>query len=106
LAEFEKTGYIRWVSDLAKIPQEHGVNNVYGEVGTAFATTCVTSPRFCAAMMGTLIKGSGTTTWCGEPTRCCTDRRNGRSKRFGGSRSRTICKRSSGLPRSERRTAC
>jgi predicted TIM-barrel fold metal-dependent hydrolase len=59
LAEFEKTGYIRWVSDLAKIPQEHGVNNVYGEVGTAFATTCVTSPRFCAAMMGTLIKGLG-----------------------------------------------
>jgi predicted TIM-barrel fold metal-dependent hydrolase len=59
LAEFEKTGYIRWVSDLAKIPQEHGVNNVYGEIGTAFATTCVTSPRFCAAMMGTLIKGLG-----------------------------------------------
>ena len=47
------------MSDLAKIPQEHGVNNVYGEVGTAFATTCVTSPRFCAAMMGTLIKGLG-----------------------------------------------
>jgi predicted TIM-barrel fold metal-dependent hydrolase len=59
LVEFEKTGYIRWVSDLAKIPQEHGVNNVYGEIGTAFATTCVTSPRFCAAMMGTLIKGLG-----------------------------------------------
>ena len=59
LAEFEKTGYIRWVSDLAKIPQEHGVNNVYGEIGTAFATTCVTSPRFCAAVMGTLIKGLG-----------------------------------------------
>jgi uncharacterized protein len=59
LAEFEKTGYIRWVSDLAKIPQEHGVKNVYGEIGTAFATTAVTSPRFCAAMLGTLIKGLG-----------------------------------------------
>jgi hypothetical protein len=59
LAEFEKTGYIRWVSDLAKIPQEHGVNNVYGEIGTTFATTCVTSPRFCAAILGTLIKGLG-----------------------------------------------
>jgi uncharacterized protein len=75
LAEFEKTGYIRWVSDLAKIPQEHGVNNVYGEIGTAFATTCVTSPRFCAAMMGTLVKGLGTdhvvwgtdSMWYGSP---------------------------------------
>jgi uncharacterized protein len=59
LAEFEKTGYVRWCSDLAKIPQEHGVNNVYGEIGTAFATTAVTSPAFCAAMLGTLIKGLG-----------------------------------------------
>jgi len=59
LAEFEKTGYIRWVSDLAKIPEQHGVKNVYGEIGTAFATTAVTSPRFCAAMLGTLIKGLG-----------------------------------------------
>ena len=41
LAEFEKTGYIRWVSDLAKIPQEHGVNNVYGEIGTAFIVTFI-----------------------------------------------------------------
>jgi predicted TIM-barrel fold metal-dependent hydrolase len=59
LAEFEKTGYVRWVSDLAEIPQEHGVKNVYGEIGTAFATTAVTSPRFCSAMLGTLIKGLG-----------------------------------------------
>jgi len=59
LAEFEKTGYIRWVSDLAAIPQKYGVSNVYGELGTSFATTVVTSPRFCAAMMGTLIKGLG-----------------------------------------------
>jgi predicted TIM-barrel fold metal-dependent hydrolase len=59
LAEFEKTGYIRWVSDLAKIRDEYGVNNVYGELGTTFATTAVTSPRFCAAVLGTLIKGLG-----------------------------------------------
>jgi predicted TIM-barrel fold metal-dependent hydrolase len=60
LAEFEKTGYIRWVSDLAAIPEKYGVSNVYGEIGTSFATTVVTSPRFCAAMMGTLCKGLGT----------------------------------------------
>jgi uncharacterized protein len=75
LAEFEKTGYIRWVSDLAAIPDKYGVSNVYGEIGTAFATTVVTSPRFCAAMMGTLIKGLGTdhvvwgtdSMWYGSP---------------------------------------
>ena len=44
---------------MAKIPEQHGVKNVYGEIGTAFATTAVTSPRFCAAMLGTLIKGLG-----------------------------------------------
>ena len=44
---------------MAKIPQEHGVNNVYGEIGTAFATRCVTSPRMAAALLGTLIKGMG-----------------------------------------------
>jgi predicted TIM-barrel fold metal-dependent hydrolase len=59
LAEFEKTGYIRWVSDLAAIPQKHGVSNVYADTGTSFAISAVSSPRFCAAMMGTLIKGLG-----------------------------------------------
>jgi predicted TIM-barrel fold metal-dependent hydrolase len=59
LAEFEKTGYVRWVSDLAAIPAKYGVSNVYGELGTSFATTVVTNPRFCAAMMGTMIKGLG-----------------------------------------------
>ena len=59
LAEFEKTGYIRWASDLADIPQKYGVSNVYGEVGTAFANSAVANPRFAAALMGTLIKGLG-----------------------------------------------
>ncbi|MBX5453929.1 MAG: amidohydrolase [Acidobacteriia bacterium] len=59
LAEFEKTGYIRWVSDLAAIPEKYGVHNVYADVGTSFANSAVTNPRFCAAMMATLIKGLG-----------------------------------------------
>src|SRR5207237_4606604 len=59
LAEFEKTGYIRWASGLADIPQRYGVSNVYGEVGTAFANSAVANPRFAAALMGTLIKGMG-----------------------------------------------
>src|SRR5229473_1685043 len=59
LAEFEKSGYIRWVSDLASIPEKAGVSNVYADVGTSFAISAVSNPRFCAAMMGTLIKGLG-----------------------------------------------
>jgi predicted TIM-barrel fold metal-dependent hydrolase len=59
LAEFERTGYIRWTSDLAAIPQKFGVNNVFAEIGSSFATSAVTNPRFCAAFMGTIIKGMG-----------------------------------------------
>jgi len=59
LVEFERTGYVRWTSDLAAIPQKFGVNNVYAELGTCLAVSVVTNPRFCAAFMGTLIKGLG-----------------------------------------------
>src|SRR6266853_2020482 len=75
LAEFEKTGYIRWVSDLASIPQKYGVSNVYAEIGSAFANSAVANPRCAAAMMGTLIKGMGSdhvvwgtdSVWYGSP---------------------------------------
>ena len=75
LAEFERTGYIRWTSDLAAIPDKFGVNNVFADIGSSFATSAITNPRFCAAFMGTLIKGLGTTTcsgatdsvWYGSP---------------------------------------
>jgi uncharacterized protein len=59
LARFEKTGYIEWVSDLAAIPAKHGVSNVYADIGTSFAMSATANPRFCAAFMGTLIKGLG-----------------------------------------------
>jgi predicted TIM-barrel fold metal-dependent hydrolase len=59
LAEFERTGYVRWTSDLAAIPDKFGVSNVYADTGSCFATTAITNPRFCAAFMGTLIKGLG-----------------------------------------------
>lgn len=58
-AEFEKTGYIRWASDLAAIPEKYGVKNVYAEIGTAFANTAVTNPRLAAGLLGTLIEGMG-----------------------------------------------
>jgi predicted TIM-barrel fold metal-dependent hydrolase len=74
-AEFEQTGRIRWASDLAEIPQKFGVTNVYAELGTAFANSAVSHPKFCAALVGTLIKGLGAdhvlwgtdTLWYGSP---------------------------------------
>lgn len=59
LEEFDATGELQWASDLARIPEEHGVNNIYGELGTTFANSCVTHPRLAAAVLGTLIKGLG-----------------------------------------------
>jgi hypothetical protein len=59
LAEFEKTGYIPWVTELARMPEEYGLHNLYAELGTCFATSAVTHPRHCATMLGTLIKGFG-----------------------------------------------
>ncbi len=59
MAEFDNTGRSSWVSDLADIPEKHGVNNVYGDLGQLFAWTSVAEPRLSAALMGTLIKGLG-----------------------------------------------
>jgi uncharacterized protein len=64
LAEFERTGRISWTSDLADIPEQYGVNNVYGDVGQLFATTLVAEPNVCAALMGILIKGLGVDRVC------------------------------------------
>jgi predicted TIM-barrel fold metal-dependent hydrolase len=59
LAEFDQTGRIKWATDLAEIPAKFGVNNVYAEIGTAFANSAVANPRFAAAFIGTLIRGLG-----------------------------------------------
>jgi predicted TIM-barrel fold metal-dependent hydrolase len=74
-SEFEQTGRIRWASDLADIPKKFGVTNVYAELGTAFANSAVAHPKFCAALVGTLVKGLGAdhvlwgtdTLWYGSP---------------------------------------
>jgi len=59
LRAFEETGRIEWVTDLAEIPAKFGVDNVYGDLGQVFATTTVSQPKLCAAIMGTLVKGLG-----------------------------------------------
>jgi predicted TIM-barrel fold metal-dependent hydrolase len=75
LQQFESTGRIDWVTDLAGIPRQFGVSNVYAELGTCFANTSVTHPRLAAAMLGQLIKGLGSdhvvwgtdSVWYGSP---------------------------------------
>ena len=57
--QFEQTGRIDWVTDLAEIPAKYGVKNVYGDLGQIFAQSTVAEPRLCAAMMGQLVKGLG-----------------------------------------------
>jgi hypothetical protein len=59
LNEFMKTGYIPWSTDLARIPDKYGVNNVYGEIGSTFASSAVTNPRFCAAFLGQMVNMMG-----------------------------------------------
>jgi predicted TIM-barrel fold metal-dependent hydrolase len=74
-AQFEKTGRIEWVTDLAEIPATYGVTNVYGDLGQIFAQSTVADPRVCAAMMGQLVKGLGAdrvvwgsdAVWTGSP---------------------------------------
>jgi predicted TIM-barrel fold metal-dependent hydrolase len=75
LAEFERTGRLSWVSDLADIPGREGVSNVYGDLGQIFASTIVAQPRVAAAIMGILVKGLGAdhvcwgsdAVWTGSP---------------------------------------
>jgi len=75
LQQFEDSGRIDWVSDLAEIPKKFNVSNVYAELGTCFANTSVTHPRLAAAMLGQLIKGLGSdhviwgtdSVWYGSP---------------------------------------
>ena len=44
--QFEKTGRIDWVTDLAEIPKKYGVKNVYGDLGQIFAQSTVAEPRY------------------------------------------------------------
>ncbi|MEY3473896.1 MAG: hypothetical protein RL087_354, partial [Pseudomonadota bacterium] len=73
--QFEKTGRIDWVTDLAEIPGRHGVSNVYADLGQIFAQSTVAEPRLCAAMLGQLVRGLGSdhvvwgtdAVWTGSP---------------------------------------
>jgi predicted TIM-barrel fold metal-dependent hydrolase len=57
--QLQRTGRVDWVTDLADIPAQYGVNNVYGDLGQIFAHSNMAEPRVAAFMMGALIKGLG-----------------------------------------------
>jgi len=75
LEQLNRTGRIEWVNDLAEIPEQYGVKNVYGDLGQIFAQSTMADPRICAFMMGTLVKGLGSdhvvwgsdAVWTGSP---------------------------------------
>jgi predicted TIM-barrel fold metal-dependent hydrolase len=75
IKEWDETGRMSWLSDLAEIPGKYGVSNVYGDLGSIFAWTVIVQPRLAAAMLGTLIKGLGSdhviwgtdSIWTGSP---------------------------------------
>ena len=58
-AQLERAGRVDWVTDLAQIPQQYGVNNVYGDLGQIFAHSNMAEPRVAAYMLGIMIKGMG-----------------------------------------------
>jgi uncharacterized protein len=57
--EFQETGRVSWVSELAEIPEKYGVTNVYADVGQLFAQSVVAVPQLGAALMGIMGKGMG-----------------------------------------------
>ena len=73
--EFDTKGRMEWVTELSEIPAKFGVKNVYGEIGTSFASCAVASPRLAAALVGTLVRGLGAdhvvygsdSVWYGSP---------------------------------------
>jgi len=58
-AQMARTGRVEWTSDLADIPAQYGVKNVYADLGQIFAWTAAAEPRMCSFLMGSLVKGLG-----------------------------------------------
>jgi hypothetical protein len=55
----ETKNEIPWIDDMAGIRGKFNVDNAYAEIGSTFATTIITHPRYCQAIMGKLIAGAG-----------------------------------------------
>ena len=57
--EFERTGQLPWIDELAAIPQQFGVSNVYADIGLSSGALAITHPRLAAALVGKLVQGLG-----------------------------------------------
>ena len=57
--EFEATGRVPWIDDLAEIPARYGVTNVYADIGLSFGALAITHPRLAAVMVARLVAGLG-----------------------------------------------
>jgi hypothetical protein len=57
--QLERTGRVDWVTDLAHIPSQFGVTNVYADLGQIFAHSNMAEPRVAAYMLGVMIAGMG-----------------------------------------------
>jgi predicted TIM-barrel fold metal-dependent hydrolase len=57
--QLQRTGRVEWVTDLADIPAQYGVTNVYADLGQIFAHSNMAEPRVAAYMLGAMIKGMG-----------------------------------------------
>jgi predicted TIM-barrel fold metal-dependent hydrolase len=57
--QLQRQGRVDWVTDLADIPSQYGVNNVYADLGQIFAHSNMAEPRVAAYMLGYMIKGLG-----------------------------------------------
>ena len=103
-AQFEKTGRIEWVTDLAEIPAKHGVTQRLRRRGPAVRADRRSRIRAVSAVMiGQLGQGPRRTITCaGAPTPSGRARRSGRSRRCAGSRFPRTCRRSTASRRSAR----
>jgi predicted TIM-barrel fold metal-dependent hydrolase len=57
--QLQKVGRVDWVTDLAYIPTQFGVSNVYADLGQIFAHSNMAEPRVAAYMLGVLVQGLG-----------------------------------------------
>jgi uncharacterized protein len=57
--QLQRSGRVDWVTDLAEIPGQFGVKNVYADLGQIFAHSNMAEPRVAAFMLGYMIKNMG-----------------------------------------------
>jgi hypothetical protein len=57
--QLQRMGRVDWVTDLAHIPSQYGVSNVYADLGQIFAHSNMAEPRVAAYMLGVMIAGMG-----------------------------------------------